>query len=138
MYKERLSWYKHAMNIAESAMMRSEDPYRQVGACVLGEENEVLSAAYNGLGSGKNVDESFWGDRNSRLPFMIHAETNALARVKRGEGKIIACTLLPCSNCATNIVAHGIKTVLYKELYDRDQKALEIFNFYGVECIKVD
>lgn len=133
----RKSWYEHAMDIAETAMKRSEDPYRKVGACILGEENEVLSVAYNGLGSGKNVDELFWQDRNERLPFMIHAETNALARVKRGDGKIIACTLLPCSSCATNIVAHGIKTVLYKELYERDQKALEIFKFYNIECIKI-
>jgi dCMP deaminase len=134
----RKTWYKHAMDIAETAMQRSEDVYRKVGACILGKENEVLAVSYNGLGSGKNVDESFWEDRNNRLPFMIHAETNVLARVKRGEGKIIACTLLPCSSCATNIVAHDIKTVLYKELYDRDQKALEIFKFYGVECIKID
>ena len=134
----RKSWYEHAMDIAETAMKRSEDPYRKVGACILGAENEVLSVAYNGLGSGKNVDESFWNDRNSRLPYMIHAETNALARIERGSGKIIACTLLPCSSCATNIVAHGIKTVLYKELYERDQKALDIFKFYDIECIKVN
>ena len=133
----RKSWYEHAMDIAETAMQRSEDVYRKVGACILGEENDVLAVAYNGLGHGKNVDESFWEDRNERLPFMIHAETNVLARVKRGEGKIIACTLLPCSSCATNIVAHGIKTVLYKELYERDQKALEIFKFYNIECIKI-
>lgn len=133
----RKTWHEHAMDIAETAMNRSEDVYRKVGACVLGKENEVLSVAYNGLGSGKNVEESFWKDRNERLPFMIHAETNALARIKRGEGKIIACTLLPCSSCATNIIAHGIDTVLYKDLYERDQKALDIFKFYNIECIKI-
>ena len=133
----RISWYEHAMNLAEAATQRSEDPFRKVGACILGHEHEVLSVAYNGVNVGINVDDSFWNDRDARLPYMIHAETNALARIKRGEGKIIACTLLPCSNCAANIVAHNIKIVLYKELYNRDTKALDIFKFYNVECLKV-
>ena len=135
---ERITWYKHAMNIAESAMLRSEDPFRKVGACVLGKENEVLSVAYNGLATGKNVKENFWNDRDARLPYMIHAEINALSRIKRGDGKILACTLLPCSSCARSIIAHDIKVVLYKEYYDRDSSALDIFNFYNIECYKID
>jgi dCMP deaminase len=135
---ERITWYKHAMNIAESAMLRSEDPFRKVGACVLGKENEVLSVAYNGLATGKTVKEDFWNDRDGRLPYMIHAEINALSRIKRGDGKILACTLLPCSSCARSIIAHDIKIVLYKEHYNRDSSALDIFNFYNIECYKID
>lgn len=130
----RTTWEQHAMNLAEVAMLRSEDPFQKVGACILGFNNEVLSVAYNGLAAGKNVDKDFWSDRDARRPYMIHAEANALSRIRRGEGKILACTLLPCSSCATNIAAYGIKHVVYKDLYKRDDKALQIFKFYGIEC----
>lgn len=130
----RISWEEHAMGLAEKASLRSEDPYQKVGACVLDKNNDVLAVAYNGLISGLNVSENFWKDRNKRRPYMIHAETNVLARIKRGEGVLIACTLLPCSNCAINIVAHGIKNVLFKEMYHRDTSALDIFDFYGISC----
>lgn len=130
----RISWEEHAMGLAEKASLRSEDPHQKVGACVLDIHNDILAVAYNGLSSGLNVSEDFWKDRDKRRPYMIHAETNALARIKRGEGALIACTLLPCSSCAANIVAHGIKKVLFKEVYHRDTSALDIFNFYGISC----
>jgi dCMP deaminase len=134
----RSTWEEHAMNLATIAMRRSEDPHQQVGACVLGHHNEVLAVAYNGLAAGVNVTPEFWADRDARRPYMIHAESNALARIKMGEGKLLACTLLPCSSCATNIAAYGIKHVIFKELYNRDTKSIDIFKFYGISCHQVD
>ncbi len=130
----RISWEEHAMNLAVGASLRSEDPYQKVGACILDHDNDVLAVAYNGLVSGLNVPKEFWKDRDKRRPYMIHAEANALARIRRGEGSLIACTLLPCSSCAMNIVAHGIKKVLYKEVYHRDTSSLDIFKFYEISC----
>jgi dCMP deaminase len=69
---------------------------------------------------------------------MIHAEANALSLVNRGEGIILACTLLPCSSCATLIAGHGIKKVVYKETYKRDMSALEIFDFYNITCEQLE
>lgn len=134
----RPTWKQHAMELAKVAMLRSEDPYQKVGSCILGHNNEVLAVAYNGLASGINVDDSFWSDRDARRPYMIHSEMNCLARIRQGEGKILACTLLPCSNCAINIVTHGIKEVVFNEMYSRDSKAIDIFKFYGVNCQQID
>lgn len=134
----RSSWEEHAMNLASIAMQRSEDPFQKVGACILGHHNEVLSVAYNGLAAGVNVTNEFWNDRDARRPYMIHAESNALARIKMGEGKLLACTLLPCSACATNIAAYGIKHVIFKDIYNRDIKSIDIFKFYGISCKQVD
>jgi dCMP deaminase len=129
----RISWDEYALKIAEAAALRSEDPFRKVGACCLDYSNRVIGVGYNGLAPGKNVDKTFWNDRDKRLPFMIHAETNVLSLVKRGECKILACTLLPCPSCAQSICAYEIKEVVYSEIYDRSQEALEIFDFYGVK-----
>jgi dCMP deaminase len=135
--KSRLSWEEYAMKIAEVAALRSEDQFKKVGACALDFDNRVIGVAYNGLATGKNVDNKFWLDRNERRPYMIHAEANLLSLIKRGECNLLACTLLPCSNCATMIAAYGIKKVIYSELYDHDMKAIDIFEFYGIEYKKI-
>jgi dCMP deaminase len=129
----RLSWDEYALKIADVASLRSEDPYMKVGACGLDKDNRVIGVAYNGLATGKNVNESFWADRDKRRPFMIHAEANLLSLFKKDECKLLACTLLPCSSCATLIAANGIQKVIYRDLYHHDMKALEIFDFYGIE-----
>jgi len=130
----RISWKDYALKMAEVTTLRSEDPFMKVGAVVLNKENRVVGVGYNGLASGKNVTEEFWKDRDERRKYMIHAEANALLNVKRGEGDLLACTLLPCGSCATLIAAHGIKHVIYNEVYKRDTSSLEIFKFYGIEC----
>jgi dCMP deaminase len=86
------------------------------------------------LASGIVVNDTFWSDRDARRPYMIHAETNLLSLFKRGECKLLACTLLPCSSCATMIASYDIKKVIYSETYHQDNKALDIFKFYGITC----
>lgn len=135
---KRLNWDEYALRIAEVAALRSEDPYRKVGASALDRYNRVIGVAYNGLASGKNVDECFWLDRDGRLPYMIHAEVNLLSLFKRNECRLLACTLLPCPCCATMIAGHGIKKVIFKEMYERNQDALKIFDFYGIKCRQLD
>lgn len=132
----RLSWAEYALRIAEVASERSEDPYKKVGACALDSNNRVIGVAYNGLASGVTAPKDFWIDRDKRRPFMIHAEANLLSLFERDRCTLLACTLLPCSSCATMIAAHGIKKVVYKELYDKDQTSLEIFRFYNIPCDK--
>jgi dCMP deaminase len=134
---ERIPWEKYALKIAEVAALRSEDPYRKVGACALDRYHRVIGVAYNGLASGKAVDSEFWESRDERLPYMIHAEVNLLSLFKRNECSLLACTLLPCPCCATMIAGHGIKKVVYKEPYLRNQDALKIFEFYKIPCIQI-
>lgn len=129
----RMTWEQYALSIAEISQHRSEDPYKKVGACVLDKDNRIIGVGYNGLAVGKNVPEDFWNDRDKRRPYMIHAEANALACIKYGQGELLACTLLPCKACATLIAAHGIKRVIYIETYDKDTSAFDIFDFYNIE-----
>ena len=132
----RDKWDKYALNLAETASSRSEDPFQKVGACALDFNYRVLSVGYNGLAAGKDVELSFWSDRDHRRKYMIHAETNCLSLCKKGEVDILATTLLPCSYCSTMIAAYGVKNVLYKEEYDFDTEAKKIFGFYSVNLLK--
>ncbi|MAF43684.1 MAG: deoxycytidylate deaminase [Parcubacteria group bacterium] len=134
----RITWEKYALNIAETAAQRSEDPHRQVGACALNYQNMVIGVGYNGLAPGVTMPyKNFWENRDHRRKFMIHAEANCLSLCKRGDIKLLAVTLLPCSYCATMISAYGIKEVYYKDIYEKDEQALEIFNFYLVKLIRL-
>jgi len=133
----RIPWEKYALDLAKTASQRSEDPHMKVGACALNKHNMVLALGYNGLASRKEVDDSFWEDRDLRRPYMIHAEANCLSLVKKGEVKLLAVTLLPCSSCATLIASYNIPKVVYGEVYERDMKSLEIFDFYDIECVKL-
>jgi len=133
----KITWEEYAIRIAEVASLRSEDPFKKVGACALDLSNRVIGVAYNGLASGLNVDDSFWEDRDKRRPFMIHAEANLLSLFKRGECNLLACTLLPCSCCASMISAYGIKKVVYKEVYKRDTMAIQILEFNGIACEQI-
>ena len=134
---KRIDWDSYALKLAEVAALRSEDPYVQVGACALDKENRVLGVAYNGLAPGKIVTDVFWSDRDGRRPFIIHAECNLLSMFKRNEAHTVACTLMPCSSCATHIVSHGVKKVIYRDIYTKDMKAIEIFKFYNIEVKRI-
>ena len=138
MSSKRANWAEYALLIAGTVSKRSQDPYRKVGACALNRDRMVLAVGYNGLASGKNIEDSFWNDRDRRRPFMIHAETNCLSMSQRGEVDLLAVTLLPCAFCATMIAAYGVKTVVYREEYDKDVQAHEIFDFYKVNLLKIN
>ena len=132
----RIPWEEYALNIAETVSSRSEDHFVKVGACALNEQHMVVAVGYNGLATGKDVGYDFWRNRDHRRKFMIHAEVNCLSLFKKGEAQMLAVTLLPCSSCATMIASYGIETVIYKDIYHRDTKALNIFDFYGIKCVK--
>lgn len=134
----RPSWQEYAMSLAQTAATRSEDPYHKVGACALGHDNKVLGLGYNGLAPSKDVNSTFWEDRDARRPYMIHAEANCLSLFKSGECSLLAVTLLPCSYCATMIAAYQIPAVVYAEVYDRDPAALEIFKFYNIFLKRIE
>ena len=44
-----ISWDEYFMGIAQLSAMRSKDPNTQVGACIVSQENKILSMGYNGF-----------------------------------------------------------------------------------------
>lgn len=135
--KNRISWEQYALSLAKAASTRSEDPYMKVGACALGYNNRVLGVAYNGLVSGKIVNEKFWKNRDDRRQYIVHAEQNLLSLFRRGEAKLLACTHLPCSDCAKLICSWEIPLVYYLNDYQRDLGAIPVFKFYKTTLKKI-
>ena len=133
----RLPIPQYVMALAHVAALRSEDPYRKVGAAALDKDNRVIGTAYNGLFPGFDAPEGFWASRDERQKFMLHAEINLCSLFKRGEARIVACTTMPCTSCMQALCAHGVKTIYYGEDYAASQ-APAIAEMYGVELIKVE
>lgn len=133
---ERLSIPEYVMALAHVAALRSEDPFRKVGAAALDADNRVIGTAYNGLFPGFKAPEGFWSSRDERQKFMLHAEINLCSLFKRGEARIVACTTMPCTSCMQALCAHGVRTIYYGEDYPASQ-APAIAALYGVELVHV-
>lgn len=114
-----ISWDEYFMGVALLSSMRSKDPNTQVGACIVNNDNYILSTGYNGFPYGCSDDLYPWdrsGDyEKTKYPFVVHAELNAIlnARGKNLFGSKIYVALFPCNECAKAIIQSGIKEVVY-------------------------
>ena len=105
------------MGVALLAAKRSKDPNTQVGACIVDENNVILSTGYNGFPVGCSDDEFPWAreGEQTKYPYVVHAELNAIlnASGKSLRGAKIYVALFPCNECAKAIIQSGIKEVVY-------------------------
>lgn len=91
---------------------------RQVGALVV-KNKMIISDGYNGTPSGfANVCED---EHNVTLPYVLHAEANAITKLARSsnnsDGATLYVTASPCIECSKLIIQAGIKRVVYAEKY---------------------
>ena len=116
-----LSWDEYFMSIAMLSAMRSKDPNTQVGACIVDNNNRILSIGYNGAPNGFSDDIFPWNREGNVLEtkyaYVIHAERNAILNYRGSrkdfEGAKIYVGLFPCNECAKEIIQAGIKEVIY-------------------------
>lgn len=115
-----ISWDEYFMGIALLSSMRSKDPSTQVGACIVSDDNKIMSVGYNGFPRGCSDDEYPWertADKpnDTKYPFVCHAELNAILNsgAHNLSGARIYVALFPCNECAKAIIQCGIKEVVY-------------------------
>ena len=116
-----ISWDEYFMGIAILSSKRSKDPSTQVGACIVGDDNRILSIGYNGTPNGFPDSDFPWdreGDAlNTKYFYVCHAELNAILNFRGNrrdlEGARIYVALFPCNECAKAIIQCGIKEVVY-------------------------
>ncbi len=108
---------------------------RRVGALMV-KDKTIISDGYNGTPSGfANVCEDSAG---VTLPYVLHAEANAITKVARSnnasEGSTLYVTTSPCMECSKLIIQAGIKRVVFSELY-RISDGMSLLKEAGVEVI---
>ena len=116
-----ISWNEYFMAIAKLSGMRSKDPNTQVGACIVSNDNRILSIGYNGAPNGFDDEKFPWSREGENLktkyPYVCHAELNSILNYrgtkKDLENAKIYVDLFPCNECAKIIIQSGIKEVIY-------------------------
>lgn len=120
--QDYISWDEYFMGVAELSAMRSKDPSTQVGACIVSQDNKILSMGYNGFPNGCSDDEFPWNRDNedpyeAKYFYSTHSELNAILNYRGGslEGSKLYVTLFPCNECAKAIIQCGIKKIIYAD-----------------------
>lgn len=113
-----ISWDQYFMGVALLSSKRSKDPNTQVGACIINTDKRIIGIGYNGFPSALSDDEFPWEKEgnfsNTKYPYVVHAEMNAILNATQGlKNASIYVTLFPCHECAKMLIQSGIKEIVY-------------------------
>ena len=116
-----------------------------VGAIIV-KDDRIISIGYNGTPAGwDNNCENYVYDENGNLtlktkPEVLHAETNAIAKLAKfdgsGSGSVLFVTHAPCLDCAKLVFQSGICSVYYRNSY-RDSTGVDFLNKAGVKVEQI-
>ena len=114
----------------------------KVGALVV-KDDRIISIGYNGMPKGwdNNCETEQEDGTIKTKPEVLHAETNAIAKLARSNESGLDADLFvthsPCLDCAKLIYQSGIKRVYYANAY-RDESGVTFLKNSGVEVTKLD
>ena len=111
---------------------------RQVGALIV-KGNMIISDGYNGTPSGfPNICE---GEDGLTLPYVLHAEANAITKIARSgnnsDGATLYVTDAPGIECAKLIIQAGIARVVYSRNY-RLTDGIDLLKKAGIEVEHIE
>lgn len=118
-----------------------------MGAAVVDRQGQIAGVGYNGF--PKLVEDSAerYGDADTKLEMVVHAEENAVlgAGARAREGSIYVFGKPVCARCAGSIIQAGIRRVVAQEpkegtdsKWDKSgQIACEMLREAGVQFIPI-
>lgn len=143
-----MNWSQYFHGIATHVRQKSKDKYTQIGAVIVGEDNEIVSTGYNSFPRGINDDVAERQERPEKYYWMVHAEMNSILNAARigvstkGTRMYVTCGI-PCADCTRGIINAGIRHVYVDDtgqhsakgsLWDESTKrSIIMFNEAGVE-----
>lgn len=142
-----MNWQEYFLNIAEAVKIKSKDQRTQIGAVIVGKDNEIVSTGFNSFPRGINDNVEERQQRPEKYYWFEHAERNALYNAARigvstkGTTMYLTCGI-PCTDCAKGIISSGVSTIYCKtedttknrEHWDEHAKrSLVMFEEAGVE-----
>ena len=144
-----LTWDEYFMSVAMLSSKRSKDPSTQVGCCIVGKDNRILSTGYNGAPNNFSDDTFPWEREGNPLDtkymYVCHSEMNAIMNYIGPKELLkdarLYVTLFPCNEFAKVIVQGGVKEVIYlSDKYkdtDGNKAAARIFKECNVKTRKL-
>ena len=142
-----MNWTEYFLNIAESVKLKSKDRRTQIGAVIVGKDNEIVTTGYNSFPRGIDDDVEERQQRPEKYFWMVHSELNAILNAARIGVSTNGCKIyltcgVPCSNCGRAIINAGITEVYCKtedttrnrEKWDEESsKTRQMFEESGVK-----
>lgn len=112
-----MKWQQYFRNIAYQVKTKSKDNYTQIGAVIVGLDNEIVSTGYNSFPRKINDDVATRQERPEKYYWFEHAERNAIYNAARIGVSTNNCTMyltcgIPCADCARGIINAGIRRVV--------------------------
>jgi dCMP deaminase len=130
--------------------------------CVVVKDNTIIGIGYNGMPSGWtndcenkvfanawSVDNEVWEyqEEDSGHPYnlktkpeVLHAETNALAKIARStnssDGASMFITHAPCLDCAKLVYQSGINSVYYRNSY-KNTEGLDFLKKCNIDVVQI-
>lgn len=149
MEKKPKNWPEYFLGIAEQVKLKSKDQRTNIGAVIVGEDNEIVSTGYNSFPRGINDDLPERQERPEKYFWFEHAERNSIYNAARIGVSLKNTTMyltcgVPCSDCARGIISSGIRKVYCKtqdttrnrEHWDEHAKrSIQMFEESGVEVV---
>lgn len=145
--KSNITWDEYFMGIAQLSALRSKDPNTKVGACIVNNDNKVVSIGYNGMPRHIHDDDLSWNKNeglDNKYLYVCHAELNAIlnANGKNLKDCIVYVTLFPCNECTKALIQVGIKEVVYLENKYAEtvptQASIKMLTLAGIKIRKFD
>ena len=112
----KLSWAEYFRKIAHTVKLKSKDKNTQIGAVIVGSNNEIRSTGYNSFPRGIEDFHDERQERPEKYYWMEHAERNAIINAARIGVSTNNCTIyltcdIPCVDCTRAIINAGIKVI---------------------------
>lgn len=136
------------MKVAETYASLSTATRLKVGSIVV-KEDRIISIGYNGMPSGwtnecediiRTGDDTEATYTTKSKPEVLHAETNAIAKLARSSESGLNATMFithaPCLNCAKLIYQSGISKVYYRNSY-KESTGVEFLLKGGIEIEQI-
>ena len=139
------------MKVAETYASLSTAVRLKVGTIVV-KDDRIISIGYNGMPSGwdnncedeigdvRDVNDNVVEIRLKSKPEVLHAETNAIAKLARSSESGLDATMFithaPCLDCAKLIYQSGISKVYYRNVY-RENTGIDFLLKGGVDVQQI-
>jgi dCMP deaminase len=142
-----MNWKEYFRNIVHQVKLKSKDERTQIGAVIVGKDNEIVSTGYNSFPRGIIDDISERQERPEKYFWFEHAERNAIYNAARigvstkGTTMYLTCGI-PCADCCRGIINAGITTIVCEvgdagaqgpKWEESGKRSLQMFNEAGVK-----
>ena len=134
------------MKTAETFAELSHARRLHVGAIIV-KDDRIISIGYNGMPAGwdNNCENYVHGEDDTvylkTKPEVLHAETNAIAKLARSTESGLNATMFithsPCLDCAKLIYQSGINAVFYRDAY-RNEDGVQFLKASGITVEQIE